>query len=593
MHDKAQFKSENRSNTIGSEHRWYVLHTLLCLTFLCSVVSVHAQHLLHREIVARPTDHSISIHAIAADVLEMSVRFRAEVSSTTLQSPWKRAEAGQAIEIELNNLEANTAYRYAICLRAPGASDSTILPEHSFHTARPMGESFRFIVQADPHMDENSDTALYRQCLQNQADDRADFMIDLGDFLMSDKLRNSAKQITHDTITSRCHLLRSYYETVCHSMPLMISLGNHEGESMWNLNGTANNVAVWGTNDRKTFFPNPQAGAFYSGDTSSYEFVGRRESYYSFQWGDALFIVLDPYWFTASKPDSLHGWRWTLGKKQYDWLRTTLEHKTARYTFVFAHQLVGGDPNGRGGVEFSRYYEWGGDNLDGTPGFTQNRPGWYKPIKDLLAENRVTIFFHGHDHFFGQQQKDCLIYQETPQPSLANFQSAAQAAEYGYKEGVILPNSGHLRVSVQPEAVNVEYVRAYLPKNENATRHNKDIAASYTIKRVNCYDSLSTGVPILWNADYADELIFPNPMSSTTTIELSVDTPQRLSVEIADELGHTVRHLLSNSDVQAGRFRLYWDGKDDNGMYVASGNYWSNMSDEHGVTRREKIAVVR
>jgi hypothetical protein len=78
---------------------------------------------------------------------------------------------------------------------------------------------------------------------------------------------------------------------------------------------------------------------------------------------------------------------------QYDWLKTTLEQNDSKFKFVFAHQIIGGDPDGRGGVEFADLYEWGGNNLNGTRGFETNRPGWYKPIKDLLNEHRVNIFF--------------------------------------------------------------------------------------------------------------------------------------------------------------------------------------------------------
>lgn len=115
----------------------------------------------------------------------------------------------------------------------------------------------------------------------------------------------------------------------------------------------------------------------------------------------------------------------------------------------------------------------GGKNLNNSPGFTQNRPNWYKPIRDLLKEHKVNIFFHGHDHFFGKQEKDCLIYQEVPQPSHPNFSNVNYAKDYGYYEGLILPNSGHLRVNVSPNGVKVEYVKVYLPKNETATRKIK------------------------------------------------------------------------------------------------------------------------
>jgi hypothetical protein len=433
--------------------------------------------------------------------------------------------------------------------------------------------------------------------LQNQLEDNPDFMIDLGDFLMTDKLKRTnvtPNIIPHDTIPYRCKLLRSKYETICHSVPLFIALGNHEGESGWNLTGTSENIAVWDTNERKKYFLNPAPDGFYTGDATTYNFVGQRESYYSWTWGDALFIVIDPYWFTSPKPTATTGWRWTLGQAQYNWLRTTLENSTAKFKFIFSHQIVGGDPDGRGGVEFANLYEWGGNNQDGTPGFATNRPGWYKPIKELLTENKVTTFFHGHDHFFGKQEKDCLIYQETPQPSHSSTTAngVSYAAGYGYLEGTILPNTGHIRVTVSPNGVLTEYVRTYLPVSENVTRHNKDVSSSYFIGTTNCY-TLGSNSPMIWNSNYKDEIVYPNPFSKETTIEFSLNTTEKVSISIYNELGQLIKNLLQENSINSGKFQVIWDGMNNSGANVANGTYFYKISTESGVIKSGKIILKR
>lgn len=554
---------------------------LLLCSLIASVSQLIAQRITHTELLGGPTDHSISLQMSFDDPVEMCVQYGTTQGSLTQQTPWTAIPAGDPRTVVVDGLLPNTQYYYRVCYREPGAATFTARSEYRFHTQRSPGSTFAFVVQADPHVDEQSDTDIYRRCLLNQLEDGPDFMIDLGDILMSDKLKNTSGKLNHDTITYRSHLMRSFYELSGHSVPLFIALGNHEGEAGWQLNGTAENVAVWGTGDRKRFFVNPEPNEFYSGDTTHYAIVGQRNAYYSWEWGDAQFIVLDPYWFTKPKPDSLNGWRWTLGKAQYDWLKSTLEKSSAKYRFVFAHQLIGGDPDGRGGVEFADLYEWGGKNLDGTDGFAKNRPGWYKPIKDLLSEHRVTIFFHGHDHFFGKQDKDCLVYQETPQPSHPNFSNAGQADDYGYYEGQILPNSGHLRVTVSPEGVKVEYVRVYVPRNETGNRRNKDISATYFIGSVNCYDSLSTGLPVLWNSDYADELVFPNPSSSDISIRFTATMPDRVSLSILDSQGRTVRTLIAGSLVDEGSYTVVWDGRDSSGNTFSSGVYWYSLQGDH------------
>jgi hypothetical protein len=567
---------------------------LLFLLFILVVyVQPKAQSLQHAEVLGRPTDHSITIQLFFSSAADVCIQYGTTSGIYTSQTSWHTFGANEPAEMVVDNLTPNTSYFYRTCHRLPGAATIITRPEYRFHTQRPQGQAFTFVVQADPHLDIQSDSALYRRCLRNELEDTPDFMVDLGDFLMSDKLRNAFNVVTHDTITYRSHLLRSYYETACHSVPLFLALGNHEGEAGWQLNGTGNNVAVLGTLDRKKYFLNPIPDDFYSGDPVIHPLVGQRENYYAWEWGEAQFIVLDPYWYTAPKPDSLHGWRWTLGKAQYDWLKNTLENSTATFKFVFSHQIIGGDPNGRGGVEFADLYEWGGNNLDGTPGFTANRPGWYKPIKDLLTENRVTIFFHGHDHFFGKQEKDCLIYQETPQPSHPNFQNAGQANDYGYFEGQILPNSGHLRVSVDPNGAKVEYIRAYLPPNESGNRHNKDVSATYFIGANNCYDSLSTGVPVLWNSDYADELVFPNPFVEATTLSFNLKQAERIHLSLFDEQGKQVRTLIDGSIVPAGSFQLVWDGKDGSGRFLPGGIYWYHLQSGLGSVKTGKIVHIR
>lgn len=556
---------------------------MLLILMICLAATANAQNIAHTEMVGRPTDKSITIQAFFDADVDARINYGTDRDALTLSTKVQTFKAGDPTEIVVENLTPNTRYYYSLAFAAAGSQEFRSQPIRTFVTARPKGTPFVFTIQADPHMDEQSDSLVYVNCLKNQLADEPDFMFDLGDILMSDKMQTASKQIPRDTVTYRARMMRRYYESTCHSVPLFIALGNHEGETGWLNNGTANNVAVWGTLDRKKYYMNPEPDGFYTGDTTNHAFVGRRENYYRFEWGDALFIVIDPYWYTKPKPDSLNGWRWTLGKDQYDWLKRTLEESKATFKFIFAHQLVGGDPLGRGGVEFADRYEWGGRNLDGTPGFTQQRPGWYKPIKDLLKEHRVNVFFHGHDHFFAKQEKDCLIYQETQQPSHSNFSGTNTAAKYGYLEGLILPNSGHLRVSVNPESFKVEYVRAYNPKNETGARKNGDIAATYVVGSRNCYDSISTSVPILWNTDYIDEHIAPNPMRDQTSIRFTLPQSDVISIQLIDPQGNIIRNVLRETAIDAGAYTVIWDGMQDNGTDSPSGSYTYKITSRHSV----------
>jgi hypothetical protein len=47
-----------------------------------------------------------------------------------------------------------------------------------------------------------------------------------------------------------------------------------------------------------------------------------------------------------------------------------------------------------------------------------------------------------------------------PQPSFAGNDRIRDLENYGYKQGVFLGNSGHVRVNVSPQNVVVDYVKS-------------------------------------------------------------------------------------------------------------------------------------
>ncbi len=413
-------------------------------------------------LLGAPSDSSITINLISVSSTQVYVEYGTVSGEYLSKTGATQIVAGKPTDISLISLSPNTQYYYRVSYQNDGKYLQS--QEHVFHTARLEGSSFTFDIEADPHLDEQSDPAVFNQTLKNILSDKPDFLIDLGDTFMSDKLPVKSYQ----TIEGRQILFRKYFDLLNADVPLFLALGNHEGENGWELRDGANNVAVWDTNIRKLYYPNPVPNLFYSGNTVEEEYVGLREDYYAFEWGDALIVVLDPYWYTSPKP-SQDGWGWTLGKTQYDWLAKTLNQSTSKYKFVLAHQLVGGDALGRGGIEKADLFEWGGNNLDGTYGFDAMRAGWGKPIHQLLVDNNVDVFFHGHDHLYVKEILDGVIYQEVPQPSHPG-ESVSTAGEYGYADGEILGGSGHMRVKVTPLSATIEFVR-----------HDGSVASSYTV----------------------------------------------------------------------------------------------------------------
>lgn len=449
------------------------------------------------ELLGRPTDHSVTLHALALVNLEAYVTWQAVEGGGAGSTPPHVYPAGVPIEITLDALSADRAYWYQLHYRRPGSGEYESGPQRGFRTQRPPGATFTFVVQADSHLGEQrvsgnvAGPALYRTALRNMWADQPDFLIDLGDTFASE-IYSARDVVDFEEAVERHLWQRPCLGLVCHSAPFFIALGNHEGEQGWRLDGTPANVAIWATGARKLIYPLPAPDNFYTGNVDIVPFCGLREDYYAWHWGPALFVVLDPFWYTTVKPHGQpHGppgsednWDWTLGEEQYEWLRATLNASTAPFKFVFAHHVTGGvNTYARGGVEAASHelggtgsFEWGGEDPTGAFTFAQHRPSWALPIHQVLAEAGVSIFFHGHDHVFAHQELDGVVYQECPQPSDAGY-GLGYAGDGHYYGGVVLPNSGHLRVTVTPQSTLVEYVRAYRPGDGP----NGEVTYTYTV----------------------------------------------------------------------------------------------------------------
>ena len=448
-------------------------------------------------VLMRPTDTSVTATVSVSTAAEAFIAYWRDGETTQQKTKPTQISPNKVALIELSGLKANTQYHYQVLIKHPGDTAAKPSDQYSFRTRAAVDTSFAFTIQADSHLDANMDPKVYEQTLANALAEHPDFHIDLGDTFMTDKRRDF-----HDA-APQYDAQRYYFGQLCHSAPLFMVLGNHDGEI--GSSGTqSDDMGPWSYNMRTQRFPalitENKSGAMYSGRTDMQH--GRGANYYAFQWGDALFVVLDPFWQSTEK---MHGgggggeaskknlepiddsWSRTLGKTQYDWLADTLSQSKAKYKFVFIHHLVGGlgGPESRGGVESAPFFEWGGKNADGSDGFTAHRPGWSMPIHDLLVKNDVSAVFHGHDHIYVHSSLDGVVYQCVPQPG--NPQGGTRSAqEYGYKSGTILGSPGHIRVSVDNDKATIDFVRAALaetnPSSNQKSAENAAIVATYEIK---------------------------------------------------------------------------------------------------------------
>ena len=532
-------------NVLSLRHRKY--HFLLVsLTLIFGCLSAQT----YNEILGRPTDSSVTNSILFTKQTEVYWEYGTNSGSYPNNTSSEIALANTPLEFDFTNLQPNTKYYYRTRYRNNGFSSAFLTgPEHTFHTQRATGSTFTFTLESDEHLyDKKGVRSLYQICLANQAADNPDFMLSLGDIFGDD---HNPYTITSAQMDLLHKDYRQYLGQICHSIPFYVCLGNHEGEFDYYLAHTPpENIAVYATLWRKFYYPNPFPNGFYSGnpDVEPYG-MGNPENYFSWNWGDALFVVLDVYRDQCDSSAKPTNWDWTLGLPQYTWLKNTLENSNAKYKFVFAHHVRG---QGRGGITNAKLFEWGGYEQNGTYSFANKRPGWAKPIHQLFVDNGVNIFFQGHDHVFAHEVMDGITYQALPMPSDSTYEIGMLANADAYVSDT-LDGSGHLKITVSTDCVKVDYIRAYLPADTvGGIHHNREVAFSYSIG--SCQ---SSGINDKTGSETVN--VYPNPAKDILYIQI----PERevdFKVRLIDLTGQTLLEsqstTLNVSNIKNGIYLL-------------------------------------
>jgi len=437
--------------------------------------------------LCRPGARETSVSLFAQEGVQARVAWGVSGRPRLRHSEWMRLEPGETRLVSLTGLQPDRSHGYSVAFRRQADGILEIL-EGTFHTQRSRRSAFTVDLQADSHLDTGTDVSLYQRTLDNIRADAPDFLIDLGDTTMVDKFGGFYTRAESQYIAQR-HFLG----TVAREVPVLMVLGNHDGEKAERLNGHPDSMPLWSLRMRRRYFPNPEPGGIYSGNRIPQGDAGLLQDYFAWEWGDALFVVLDPFWFTASGRRG-DPWAMTLGHDQFRWLESSLAGSRASIKLVFIHHLVGGrDREVRGGAAIAPLMEWGGRNADGSNGFRDHRPGWAMPIHDLLKAHGVRAVFHGHDHLFATEVLDGIVYQAVPQPGHPRA-NARSAGEYGYS-GEIREGSGHLRLRFGPGKAEVEFVRSVLAGSDGRGITNGQVVHRYRLEALPARPSRNTHNP--------------------------------------------------------------------------------------------------
>ncbi len=411
------------------------------------------------------------------------------------------------VELPLANLEPNRDYvcRVEFARASSSAEWFTANEVSRFRSRKTAGRSFSFCVVADPHWGDARNVPPVgprwwtgEQCLQQIVKDGPfDFMIDLGDSPQPVGTRSAADAV------ERYLQYRDVMAPITRAMPVYLVLGNHEKEAgyhqhgtddpeppePWNRQSATQYHQMWSAEARLLCIPNPRGDTYPEGgegapgyDTLA-EWLGEegpwneratrshQQNFYAWTWGDALFVVLDPFRYTLvgsiTKPNYLS--QWTLGATQLQWLQDLLARSNATWKFVLAHHQVGGgliDRRGRPVVEGAAAAVYGRGSA-----VEADRPDVEQAfIHKLMRRHGVQFFLYGHDHAFCHGVKDGINYICCGRPThLSRWWSGAGMLDsYGsiLGQGPGVPGIrelrnvlGYTQFHVTPERVTMRWIR--------------------------------------------------------------------------------------------------------------------------------------
>ena len=407
-----------------------------------------------REYLSRPTNTSITISLFSVMDTESYVEYGTSPGTYTMTTPVLTVAEDEPIEHVLTGLQPDTAYFYRVRARKAGTADTyEAFDEYNFTTARNPGRPFTFDVVTDSHLMKNYINYYYgtgaggrvltrvNNVLNLVKNDDPDFVIDLGDFIMTHLTCTWAVQHQKSAYW-RGSIARNYIENISSNISIFNSWDNHDVQLGFDIPERCydENRRNWSDNVKLKYFPNPNSRTYRFGG-------GPLENYYAFEWGDALIVVIDANRYTTTKPTDPENW--TIGAAQLQWLNDTLKSSSKPWKFVFAGHIVGGDGYG---------CPPGGQYCYGDGGAAYAYTGEQAQIQQMMVDSGAQFFIHGHSHLFSNATNNSVTY------ITAGTYGANPARTGKYRYDTIYANespinkSGYLRISVNSTAVKIEFV---------------------------------------------------------------------------------------------------------------------------------------
>lgn len=85
---------------------------------------------------------------------------------------------------------------------------------------------------------------------------------------------------------------------------------------------------------------------------------------------------------------------------------------------------------------------------------------------------------------------------------------------------------------------------------------------------------------------------YPNPFNPDTKIKFKLEQSGPVRLSIFNVMGQEVRKLIVNRNLDSGYYTEIWDGKDNHGVYVPTGNYFYRI-EQNGATQSKKMVMLK
>jgi len=160
---------------------------------------------------------------------------------------------------------------------------------------------------------------------------------------------------------------------------------------------------------------------------------------------------------------------------------------------------------------------------------------------------------------------------------------------YIFADSVDIDKDGNMEMVLSEQSVYdsttvIEYVWVDSSKTwerDNAAEH-KIVNTYRKTVRILEYSGpnglVDKGYNIVTPDDYKLENNYPNPFNPSTMIKVTLPLQKKISLKIFDMLGREVATLINNEVREKGNFEVSWNGTNNSGSMVASGNYIATLT---------------